>query len=96
MSTCTRAFYYTHMLFIIKCEYYILCFKTCVTHFQGWGTQFFGGPFSPVLMEVTVPIWNHQDCQASYTNRIYDTVMCAGSYAGGKDSCQVNSQCLHL
>lgn len=53
---------------------------------EGWGTQFFGGPNSPVLMEVAVPIWRQADCQAAYTQRIYDTVTCAGSYQGGKDA----------
>lgn len=55
----------------------------------GWGTQFFGGPYSKVLMEVSVPIWTNDDCQGVYTHRIHDTVMCAGSVEGGRDSCQV-------
>lgn len=45
----------------------------------GWGTQFFGGPHSPVLMEVNVPIWTNARCQEQYAHKIYDTVVCAGS-----------------
>lgn len=61
------------------------------SHYSGWGTQFYTGPISPVLMKVEVPIWNNQACQDVYTaNKIYDTVMCAGSPAGGKDACQVS------
>ncbi|CAO1306775.1 unnamed protein product [Diamesa tonsa] len=55
----------------------------------GWGTQFFGGPHSPVLMEVNVPIWTNARCQEQYAHKIYDTVVCAGS--GEKDSCQGDS-----
>ncbi|XP_058061841.1 venom protease-like [Anopheles bellator] len=57
----------------------------------GWGTQFFGGPHSPILMEVKIPIWSNQDCQEVYINRIYNTTLCAGEYEGGKDSCQGDS-----
>lgn len=53
----------------------------------GWGTQFFGGPHSPILMEVTVPIWKNDDCQEKYAHNIHDSVMCAG--ASQIDSCQV-------
>ncbi|EDS33503.1 tryptase gamma [Culex quinquefasciatus] len=57
----------------------------------GWGTQFFGGPHSRVLMEVAIPIWSNRDCQDVYINRIYETSICAGDYQGGKDSCQGDS-----
>ena len=53
----------------------------------GWGTQFFGGPHSPTLMEVSVPIWKNDDCQVKYAHKIHDSVMCAG--ASQTDSCQV-------
>lgn len=52
----------------------------------GWGTQFFGGPHSSVLMEVSVPIWKNQDCQKKYVHKIHDGVLCAG--ADQVDSCQ--------
>lgn len=55
----------------------------------GWGTQFFGGPHSPTLMEVTVPVWHNDDCQKKYAHKIHDTVMCAG--ANKLDSCQGDS-----
>lgn len=43
-------------------------------------------------MKVELPIWNNQACQDVYSpNKIYDTVMCAGSPAGGKDACQVSN-----
>uniref|UniRef100_A0A336MUZ5 Phenoloxidase-activating factor 2 n=1 Tax=Culicoides sonorensis TaxID=179676 RepID=A0A336MUZ5_CULSO len=58
----------------------------------GWGTQFYTGPISKVLMKVEVPIWNNQACQDVYTaNKIYDTVLCAGEVEGGKDACQGDS-----
>ncbi|XP_065091470.1 proclotting enzyme-like [Ochlerotatus camptorhynchus] len=57
----------------------------------GWGTQFFGGPHSKVLMEVALPIWSNRDCQDVYINRIYESSICAGDYGGGKDSCQGDS-----
>ena len=50
------------------------------------GTQFFGGPHSSVLMEVTVPVWKNNDCQTKYAHRIHDTVLCAGDT--NLDSCQ--------
>lgn len=52
----------------------------------GWGTQFFGGPHSSTLMEVTVPIWKNEDCQEKYAHKIHETSMCAG--ANQVDSCQ--------
>ncbi|XP_058822335.1 proclotting enzyme-like [Topomyia yanbarensis] len=57
----------------------------------GWGTQFFGGPFAKVLMEVDMPIWSNSDCQNVYINRIFETSICAGDHEGGKDSCQGDS-----
>lgn len=39
----------------------------------GWGTQFFGGPHSAVLMEVTVPVWENDNCQKKYTHKIHNT-----------------------
>lgn len=55
----------------------------------GWGTQFFGGPHSPTLMEVSVPVWKNEDCQAKYAHKIHESVMCAG--ASQVDSCQGDS-----
>lgn len=55
----------------------------------GWGTQFFGGPHSPTLMEVSVPVWKNDDCQEKYAHRIRDTALCAGG--SQTDSCQGDS-----
>lgn len=58
----------------------------------GWGTQFFGGPVSDVLMEVSVPVWSQDRCKEAFAHRIQDTVICAGAPEGGRDSCQVSER----
>lgn len=55
----------------------------------GWGAQSFGGPSSDVLMEVSVPIWNQENCQNVFNEYISEKVICAGAKEGGRDSCQV-------
>lgn len=55
----------------------------------GWGSMFFGGPSSDVLMEVSVPIWTTKACQNVFIERIGENVLCAGAKEGGRDSCQV-------
>lgn len=40
-------------------------------------------------MEVSVPIWNQDDCQNVFIERIGENVICAGAKEGGRDSCQV-------
>ncbi|KOC59163.1 Proclotting enzyme, partial [Habropoda laboriosa] len=57
----------------------------------GWGTKYYGGPVSAVLMEVDVPVWPQDKCVRSFVQRISDTAMCAGGYEGGRDSCQGDS-----
>ncbi|KAG7309280.1 hypothetical protein JYU34_005220 [Plutella xylostella] len=57
----------------------------------GWGTQFFGGPHSHVLMEVPVPVWEHQHCVRSFVDSIFEESLCAGAYEGGRDACQGDS-----
>ncbi|EZA53249.1 trypsin-1 [Ooceraea biroi] len=57
----------------------------------GWGTQYYGGPASTVLMEVAVPVWSQERCVRSFTQRIPNTTMCAGAYEGGRDACQGDS-----
>lgn len=54
----------------------------------GWGRTSEGGPTSPVLMEVDVPIVTNAQCAATYGD-IIDSQMCAG--AAGRDSCQGDS-----
>lgn len=55
----------------------------------GWGTRYYGGPASTVLMEVGVPVWPRDRCTKSFVQRVPNTAICAGSYEGGGDSCQV-------
>ncbi|XP_078038726.1 proclotting enzyme [Augochlora pura] len=57
----------------------------------GWGTSYYGGPASAVLMEVVVPIWSRNLCVRSFARRIPETMMCAGAYEGGRDACQGDS-----
>lgn len=54
--------------------------------------MFYGGPHSNVLMEVTVPIWEHKKCVESFTAAVFEENICAGGPEGGKDSCQVINQ----
>lgn len=55
----------------------------------GWGTQYYGGPASTVLMEAAVPVWPQERCVRSLIQQIPDTTICAGAYEGGRDACQV-------
>lgn len=55
----------------------------------GWGTQYYGGPTSTVLMEAAVPVWPQERCVRSFTQRIPNSTLCAGAYEGGRDACQV-------
>ncbi|XP_076296054.1 proclotting enzyme [Lasioglossum baleicum] len=57
----------------------------------GWGTGYYGGPVSAILMEVGVPIWPRDQCVRRFTRRIPETMMCAGAYEGGRDACQGDS-----
>ena len=58
----------------------------------GWGTIYFGGPTSPVLQEVSIPVWENAECNAAYpNNEVFDKNLCAGDRQGGKDSCQGDS-----
>ncbi|XP_011693284.1 PREDICTED: proclotting enzyme-like [Wasmannia auropunctata] len=57
----------------------------------GWGTQYYGGPASTVLLEAAVPVWPQERCVRSFTQQISNTTMCAGAYEGGRDACQGDS-----
>ncbi|XP_034836177.1 venom protease-like [Maniola hyperantus] len=57
----------------------------------GWGTQWYGGPHSKILMEVSVPIWNKASCITSFTDSVFNETICAGGKEGGKDACQGDS-----
>jgi hypothetical protein len=49
-----------------------------------------GGPFSPILLEVTTEIIDDSTCNASYPGRITDRMICAGTVTGGKGPCNVS------
>ncbi|KAG0436040.1 hypothetical protein HPB47_018183 [Ixodes persulcatus] len=52
-----------------------------------------GGRHSELLMEVMLPVWDHQDCYKAYVkyNKITDKMFCAGYKAGKKSSCSGDS-----
>ena len=77
-----------YMNALVALDYWTLLVSVLLA---GWGTVSYGGPVSPVLMEVPVPVWNQERCVRRYTQPIMDTALCAGAYEGGKDSCQVCS-----
>ena len=65
----------------------------------GWGRTRVGGLNSPSLREVAIPMVPNDDCRTKYhkdkefINHIFDnTVMCAGTKQGGRDSCQVSNE----
>ncbi|CAG4966368.1 unnamed protein product [Parnassius apollo] len=57
----------------------------------GWGAKLYNGPYSDVLMGVSMPVWEHQRCVDSFTATIFEENLCAGGPEGGKDSCQGDS-----
>lgn len=59
----------------------------------GWGRTKEGGPTSPKLREVTVPILTNAACAEKYKGegKITERMLCAGVPEGQKDSCQGDS-----
>lgn len=58
----------------------------------GWGRQGYGTVnTSNVLMEVSLPVWDNEQCAKSFSQTITKNVLCAAGYDGGKDSCQVRN-----
>ncbi|XP_024085402.1 chymotrypsin-like protease CTRL-1 isoform X2 [Cimex lectularius] len=57
----------------------------------GWGSTEYGGIMNDLLMAVAVPIWDQEQCSSSFSQTVFDTMMCVGGYEGGKDSCQGDS-----
>ncbi|XP_077294942.1 proclotting enzyme-like [Arctopsyche grandis] len=76
-----------------------ICLPTALDDFAnkmaivaGWGTQGFGGPTSDVLLEVDIPIWPQDKCEAAFPQIVIpETTLCAGALVGRKDSCQGDS-----
>ena len=59
---------------------------------SGWGTTSEGGSTPSTLRKVTVPVISDDKCRDAYgRNDIFDSNLCAGFDAGGKDSCQGDS-----
>jgi hypothetical protein len=57
----------------------------------GWGVTTAGGHPSSTLQRVGILAIDPNACRAAYTDRITDTMFCAGIPAEGKDSCQGDS-----
>ncbi|RZF38197.1 hypothetical protein LSTR_LSTR005558 [Laodelphax striatellus] len=57
----------------------------------GWGKMEFAGKSSSVIREVSVPVWEHEQCVKSVSQTIFTTNVCAAAYEGGKDACQGDS-----
>lgn len=57
----------------------------------GWGTTYYGGPSSNVLMQAKVPLVSQDRCESAYPDQIDDSMICAGLDDGGVDSCQGDS-----
>ncbi len=54
----------------------------------GWGARgAFGRDFPQTLHQVTLPLTADSTCRAVYSNKIINSMICAGFDAGGKDSC---------
>ncbi|MEM9304306.1 MAG: serine protease, partial [Pseudomonadota bacterium] len=60
---------------------------------SGWGTLSEGGNSPNVLHEVSLPVVSNATCNApaSYGGDVFQSMICAGLRAGGKDSCQGDS-----
>jgi Trypsin len=66
---------------------------------SGWGwtnEDFSVGEKPNILQTANVPLWANEECQMSYkslmkTNKISETLLCAGVKNGGVDSCWADS-----
>jgi trypsin len=61
----------------------------------GWGRTADGGPVSPVLLQITIPVVDWNRCAKNYLKEGVEmnnkTQICAGYFDGGIDSCQGDS-----
>jgi secreted trypsin-like serine protease len=60
---------------------------------SGWGATSEGGPSSPELLMVDVPVVSNETCNlpTSYGGAVSENMICLGKAAGGADSCQGDS-----
>ncbi|XP_046388856.1 mite allergen Eur m 3-like [Ischnura elegans] len=59
----------------------------------GWGRLSEGGEFPDDLYEVTIQIWDHDECNAAYQpdEHVYPEQICANTAEGNKGSCNGDS-----
>lgn len=57
----------------------------------GWGTRSFGGPYSAILQQVTLRVWNNSECDTKFVQPIHKVFLCAGPVKDKGDSCQGDS-----
>jgi trypsin len=57
----------------------------------GYGDTTRGGFPSPILMQVKLDAYKDQACADEYIDYVPETLVCAGTFAGGKDTCQGDS-----
>ncbi|KAG0415028.1 hypothetical protein HPB47_007833 [Ixodes persulcatus] len=57
----------------------------------GWGTRAFGGPYSAVLQQVKLRVWNNSECDTKFVQPITTAFLCAGPLKEKGDSCQGDS-----
>ena len=58
---------------------------------SGFGATSEGGPSSPVLKQVTLPLRPDADCARVYSDYDVDRMLCSGAFELGQDSCQGDS-----
>lgn len=63
--------------------------KTAIA--TGWGTQTFGGPYSDILREVKLVVWNNTECNDRFAQPITEVFLCAGPKRREGDACQGDS-----
>jgi trypsin len=57
----------------------------------GFGNTIKGGFSSPILMQVKLDTYADQACADEYIDYVPKTLICAGTFGGGKDTCQGDS-----